>query len=76
MGLVESGRSHTGVVTGLRHSGVLGPFMVDQPARSRTAIAATSANPTSSFLRTKLFCINGLVLLLVTICGLHPYVPG
>ena len=22
MGLVESGRSHTGVVTGLRHSGV------------------------------------------------------
>jgi hypothetical protein len=43
-GLVESGSSQTGALTGLRHSGILAPFMVDQPARSRTAIAATSAN--------------------------------
>ena len=34
------------------------------------------ASPTSSFLRTKLFCINGLVLLLVTIYGLHPCISG
>ena len=34
------------------------------------------ANPTSSFLRTKLFCINELVLLLVTIYGLHPCISG
>ena len=44
-GLVESGQQpNHGVLTGLRHSGILAPFMVDQPARSRAAIAATSAS--------------------------------
>ena len=37
---------------------------------------ARRSSPTSSFLRAKLFCINGLVLLLVTICGLHPCISG
>ena len=48
----------------------------DGDYRPQPLLRVWIANPTSSFLRTKLFCINGLVLLLVTIYGLHPCISG